>query len=60
MRRNWPKRESLRGPINRQSRKGMKLKLDENLPNELALVFRNAGHDAVTVLDQGLSGEPID
>ena len=34
----------------------MKFKLDENLPNELALVFRNAGHDAVTVLDQGLGG----
>ena len=60
MRRNWPKRESLHGPLSRQSRKGMKFKLDENLPNELALVFRNAGHDAVTVLDQGLSGESID
>ena len=60
MRRNWPKRKSLHGLLSRQSRKGMKFKLDEDLPNELALVFRNAGHDAVTVLDQGLSGEPID
>ena len=34
----------------------MKFKLDENLPSELALVFRDAGHDAVTVLDQGLGG----
>jgi hypothetical protein len=56
MRRNWRKKESLHGPLSRQSRKGMKFKLDENLPNELALVFRNAGHDAVTVVDQGLSG----
>ena len=34
----------------------MQLKLDENLPVELAELFREAGHDAVTVLDQGLRG----
>lgn len=31
-------------------------KLDENLPVDLAEVFREAGHDAVTVLDQHLVG----
>ena len=34
----------------------MRFKLDENLPYELAALFRTAGHDAATVLDQGLSG----
>ena len=34
----------------------MLFKLDENLPVELAAMFREAGHDAVTVLDQGLMG----
>ena len=34
----------------------MRFKLDENLPVELADLFREAGHDAVTVLDQGLGG----
>jgi predicted nuclease of predicted toxin-antitoxin system len=34
----------------------MRLKLDENLPIELAEPFRRAGHDAVTVLDQSLGG----
>ena len=34
----------------------MRFKLDENLPVELAELFRDAGHDAVTVLDQGLMG----
>ena len=35
---------------------GMRLKLDEDLPVELADVFREAGHDSVTVLDQDLMG----
>lgn len=56
MQRNWLERESLHGLPSRRSHKGMKFKLDENLPNELALVFRNAGHDAATVLGQGLGG----
>jgi predicted nuclease of predicted toxin-antitoxin system len=34
----------------------MKFKLDEHLPAELADDLRRAGHDAVTVVDQGLSG----
>ena len=34
----------------------MRFKLDENLPVELAEMFREAGHDAVTVLDQHLMG----
>ena len=34
----------------------MRFKLDENLPVDLAELFREAGHDAVTVLDQGLGG----
>ena len=34
----------------------MRFKLDENLPTEMADLFNKAGHDAVTVLDQQLSG----
>ena len=34
----------------------MRLKLDENLPVELANMFREAGQDAVTVLAQRLMG----
>lgn len=34
----------------------MRFKLDENLPIELVEAFREAGHDAVTVLDQDLGG----
>ena len=34
----------------------MRFKLDENLPSELASLFREFGHDAVTVLDQGMGG----
>ncbi|MDE0417298.1 MAG: DUF5615 family PIN-like protein [bacterium] len=34
----------------------MQFKMDENLPVELAGMFREAGHDAVTVLDQSLTG----
>ena len=36
----------------------MRFKLDENLPVEAALRLREAGHDAVTVLDQEMGGEP--
>ncbi len=36
----------------------MKFKLDENLPDELAAIFREAGHDASTVLDQEMGGKP--
>ena len=34
----------------------MRFKLDENLPVELADMFRAAGHDTATVLDQNLGG----
>ena len=34
----------------------MRFKLDDNLPFELVELFSAAGHDAVTVLDQGLGG----
>lgn len=34
----------------------MNLKLDENLGSRTAQLFRDAGHDASTVFEQGLSG----
>ena len=34
----------------------MKFKIDENLPSELVEDFRTAGHEADTVVDQGLVG----
>ena len=36
----------------------MRFKLDENMPTEAADVLRAAGHDAATVREQDLSGEP--
>lgn len=36
----------------------MRFKLDENLPADAAQVFREAGHDADTVLEESLGGEP--
>ena len=35
----------------------MKIKLDENLPVELALELSRLGYDADTVLKEGLAGE---
>lgn len=35
-----------------------KFKFDENLPAEAAELLRQAGHDAVTVMDQSMSGAP--
>ena len=35
----------------------MKFKLDENIPVEAAALLREAGHDAVTVLDQNMGGK---
>jgi len=35
-----------------------KFKFDENLPVEAADLFRAAGHDAMTVLEQTLGGHP--
>ncbi len=34
----------------------MRFKLDENLPRELARLFVEGGHDAVTVPEQGMVG----
>ena len=34
----------------------MKFKVDENLPVELAEFLRNKGYDAITVIEQNLSG----
>jgi predicted nuclease of predicted toxin-antitoxin system len=34
----------------------MKIKLDENLPTALAELLQAAGHDAMTVADEALSG----
>ncbi len=34
----------------------MKIKIDENLPVEIADDLRALGHDAVTVVDQGMAG----
>jgi predicted nuclease of predicted toxin-antitoxin system len=36
----------------------MRFKVDENLPIEAAELLRQAGHDAMTVPEQGLGGEP--
>jgi hypothetical protein len=36
----------------------MKIKLDENLPHALCDEFVSFGHDADTVDDEGLAGEP--
>ena len=35
-----------------------KFKLDENLPTEAADMLRSAGHDAVTVMDEQMGGQP--
>lgn len=35
-----------------------KFKLDENLPQEAADVLRGSGHDAVSVMDQQMGGQP--
>ena len=36
----------------------IRLKVDEDLPSEVAGLLRNAGHDACTVTEQRLSGTP--
>ena len=36
----------------------LKFKVDENLPTEAAELLANAGHDAMTVNDQGMVGQP--
>jgi len=34
----------------------MRFKVDENLPNEVAVLLRRSGHEATTVHEQGLAG----
>ena len=36
----------------------MRFKADENLPLEVSELFRQAGHDLHTVLDEALGGQP--
>jgi len=36
----------------------MQFKIDENLPVEVAQSLCDAGHDAITVYDQQMVGEP--
>jgi predicted nuclease of predicted toxin-antitoxin system len=36
----------------------MRFKIDENLPPEAAVLLRDNGHDADTVLDEALGGSP--
>jgi predicted nuclease of predicted toxin-antitoxin system len=36
----------------------MRFKADENLPPEVAAFLRDHGHDALTVWDEGMRGEP--
>ncbi|MCH8969045.1 MAG: DUF5615 family PIN-like protein [Planctomycetes bacterium] len=36
----------------------MRFKIDENLPVEVALRLRTAGHDATTVTEQDMVGDP--
>ncbi|MBL9188049.1 MAG: DUF5615 family PIN-like protein [Opitutaceae bacterium] len=36
----------------------MKIKLDENLPESLAVALRDRGHEVDTVADEGLQGHP--
>lgn len=36
----------------------MSFKIDENLPIEVAQILVQAGHDAVTIHDQKMAGEP--
>jgi predicted nuclease of predicted toxin-antitoxin system len=36
----------------------VKFKVDEDLPNDVATVLRGAGFDALSVVEQGLTGTP--
>lgn len=38
----------------------MRLKLDENLGRQAVELFRAAGHEVATVLDQGMASSPDD
>ena len=34
----------------------MRFKIDDNLPIEVAVILNDAGHDAMTINDQGMTG----
>lgn len=53
MRPSWPGNASSR-PAQRE------FKLDENLSPSLAAIFLSAGHDAHSITDQQLNGQPDD
>lgn len=36
----------------------MRFKLDENMPTEIAKFLRSQGHDAMTVFEERLDGQP--
>ena len=36
----------------------MRFKVDENLPAQACQILQEAGHDAATVLDQAMGGDP--
>jgi predicted nuclease of predicted toxin-antitoxin system len=36
----------------------LRFKADENLPAEVTVILAQAGHDAMSVLAQGLGGQP--
>ena len=36
----------------------MRVKLDENLPIQIKALFTASGHDAATVVDEGMDGAP--
>jgi len=38
----------------------IRIKVDEDLPVEVADLLRSAGHDAITVAQEGLTGSPDD
>jgi predicted nuclease of predicted toxin-antitoxin system len=35
----------------------MKIRVDENLPVEVARIFIDKGHDVLTAIDQGMGGK---
>ncbi len=37
----------------------IRIKVDEDLPGEITVLLRASGHDVLSVLDEGLGGEPV-
>ena len=44
-------------PTRRRGARGLKIKLDENLPTALVHLLTNLGHDVDTVPDEGMAGQ---